>query len=153
MWKWEKWCRKLAVGAIDCGFSRSSFYFGFFFTSLETDINMFARFPFAGVKRICFGHALDEDNMRFSCFPRAANILGKRGSINLTPLPGNDESNSIGNLSVVSLDSFDDHSSRNSLLSAFCCRTEAQGMGLTPATNNPASQTWHTVWWVFMSFV
>lgn len=58
----------------------------------------------SGVKRICFGHALDEDNMRFSCFPRAANILGKRGSINLTPLPNN-ESNSIGNLNVISPDS------------------------------------------------
>ncbi|XP_018363747.1 PREDICTED: cGMP-dependent protein kinase 1-like isoform X2 [Trachymyrmex cornetzi] len=47
-----------------------------------------------GVKRICFGHALDEDNMRFSCFPRA-NFLtfrGQRGSINLTPLPGYEDS-------------------------------------------------------------
>lgn len=47
-----------------------------------------------GVKRICFGHALDEDNMRFSCFPRA-NILGQRGSINLTPLPGYEDSTSF----------------------------------------------------------
>lgn len=68
---------------------------------LETNI---VKSVFSGVKRICFGHALDEDNMRFSCFPRAANILGvgKKGSINLTPLPSNDESNSITNLSVVS---------------------------------------------------
>lgn len=73
-------------------------------TSLETNI-LKSAVLFAGVKRICFGHALDEDNMRFSCFPRAANILGKRGSINLTPLPGTDESNSIASLSVVSFDS------------------------------------------------
>ncbi|XP_076160830.1 cGMP-dependent protein kinase 1 [Ptiloglossa arizonensis] len=32
--------------------------------------------------------------MRFSCFPRP-NILGQRGSINLTPLPGTDESNGV----------------------------------------------------------
>ncbi|XP_011689727.1 PREDICTED: cGMP-dependent protein kinase, isozyme 1-like isoform X2 [Wasmannia auropunctata] len=32
--------------------------------------------------------------MRFSCFPRA-NILGQRGSINLTPLPGYEESTSF----------------------------------------------------------
>ncbi|XP_012273063.1 cGMP-dependent protein kinase 1 isoform X2 [Orussus abietinus] len=35
-----------------------------------------------------------EDTMRFSCFPRP-NILGQRGSINLTPLPGNEESSGI----------------------------------------------------------
>ncbi|EFN77617.1 cGMP-dependent protein kinase 1 isoform X1 [Harpegnathos saltator] len=50
--------------------------------------------------------------MRFSCFPRAANILGKKGSINLTPLPGNDESNSIGNLSV-------NGSTRNAIIASY----------------------------------
>nr|XP_012147410.1 PREDICTED: cGMP-dependent protein kinase, isozyme 1-like isoform X2 [Megachile rotundata] len=37
--------------------------------------------------------------MRFSCFPRA-NILGQRGSINLTPLPGNDEVNHVNGVNV-----------------------------------------------------
>ncbi|CAL7947696.1 unnamed protein product [Xylocopa violacea] len=47
------------------------------------------------VKRVCFRHALDEESvMRFSCF-RKPSILGQRGSINLTPLPGSDESNGV----------------------------------------------------------
>ncbi|XP_076233535.1 cGMP-dependent protein kinase 1 [Calliopsis andreniformis] len=37
--------------------------------------------------------------MRFSCFPKPS-ILGQRGSINLTPLPGNDESSSVSSISI-----------------------------------------------------
>lgn len=57
-------------------------------------------FSFSGVKRICFGHALDENNMRFSCFPKAT-IFPQKGSINVTPLPGHEESNNF-NIGVVS---------------------------------------------------
>ncbi|KAG7188202.1 hypothetical protein KM043_016077 [Ampulex compressa] len=37
--------------------------------------------------------------MRFSCLPRPS-ILGQRGSINLTPLPGNEESTSVTSISI-----------------------------------------------------
>lgn len=39
--------------------------------------------------------------MRFSCFPRA-NIMGQRGSMNLAPLAGSDESNNVVGISIVS---------------------------------------------------
>ncbi|KAL6418039.1 hypothetical protein ACFW04_012386 [Cataglyphis niger] len=56
-------------------------------------------FSFSGVKRICFGHALDENNMRFSCFPKAT-IFPQKGSINVTPPPGHEESNNF-NIGVI----------------------------------------------------
>ncbi|CAK9821940.1 cGMP-dependent protein kinase, isozyme 1 [Anthophora retusa] len=37
--------------------------------------------------------------MKFSCFPKP-NILGRRGSINLAPLPGNNETNNVNSISI-----------------------------------------------------
>ncbi|KAH0561479.1 cGMP-dependent protein kinase, isozyme 1-like [Cotesia glomerata] len=39
--------------------------------------------------------------MRFSCFPRAT-ILGQRGSINLTTVPGHDDTSSVTGISIIS---------------------------------------------------
>lgn len=56
------------------------------------------------VKRVCFRHAVDEQSMKFSCFPKPS-ILGQRGSINLVSLSGN-ESNNVNSTTLVSLNIF-----------------------------------------------
>ncbi|XP_043605693.1 cGMP-dependent protein kinase 1-like isoform X1 [Bombus pyrosoma] len=47
---------------------------------------------FDEVKRVCFRHAVDEQSMKFPCFPKPS-ILGQRGSINLVSLSGNESNN------------------------------------------------------------
>ncbi|KAK0078373.1 hypothetical protein PV325_002567 [Microctonus aethiopoides] len=50
--------------------------------------------------------------MRFSCFPRAS-ILGQRGSINLTPVPGHEDTPSITGISIKSIIKYDYKQNRN----------------------------------------
>ncbi|XP_034942129.1 ATP-binding cassette sub-family C member Sur-like [Chelonus insularis] len=45
--------------------------------------------------------SVSEDRMRFSCFPRAS-ILGQRGSINFSPVPGYEETSSVTGISIIS---------------------------------------------------